>query len=234
MKTGQEFKEIHDSYVIFITASDVIGAGHSLYHVNRMIEETGTYFGDSSHIIYVNGSYKDDNDPVGKLMHDFRCLNSDDMFYQVLAKQVKYFKETEGGLEIMCQVFEDLAEKRVLDEKVNLIKNLMETMKWTAEQAMEAMKISETDKKLLASRLYMNYEKAEGSYAKGDDIISNSSHSQHRQLTDLQKIPCQVPRDSSKNAICHIPVIQQAQQTSQNTKSAAQNIQHKETSSARK
>ncbi len=153
MKTGQEFKEIHDSYVIFITASDVIGAGYSLYHVNRMIEETGTYFGDGSHIIYVNGSYKDDNDPVGKLMHDFRCLNSDDMFYQVLAKQVKYFKETEGGLEIMCQVFEDLAEKRVLDEKVNLIKNLMETMKWTAEQAMEAMKISETDKKLLASRL---------------------------------------------------------------------------------
>ncbi|RKI30530.1 hypothetical protein D7V82_04370 [bacterium 1xD8-6] len=153
LKTGQEFKEIHDSYVIFITASDVIGAGYSLYHVNRMIEETGTYFGDGSHIIYVNGSYKDDNDPVGKLMHDFRCLNSDDMFYQVLAKQVKYFKETEGGLEIMCQVFEDLAEKRVLDEKVNLIKNLMETMKWTAEQAMEAMKISETDKKLLASRL---------------------------------------------------------------------------------
>ena len=153
LKTGQEFKEIHDSYVIFITASDVIGAGYSLYHVNRMIEETGTYFGDGSHIIYVNGSYKDDNDPVGKLMHDFRCLNSADMFYQVLAKQVKYFKETEGGLEIMCQVFEDLAEKRVLDEKVNLIKNLMETMKWTAEQAMEAMKISETDKKLLASRL---------------------------------------------------------------------------------
>ena len=153
LKAGQEFKEIHDSYVIFITASDVIGAGHSLYHVNRMIEETGTYFGDGSHIIYVNGSYKDDNDPVGKLMHDFRCLNSADMFYQVLAKQVKYFKETEGSLEIMCQVFEDLAEKRVLDEKVNLIKNLMETMKWTAEQAMEAMKISEKDKKLLVSRL---------------------------------------------------------------------------------
>lgn len=53
----------------------------------------------------------------------------------------------------MCQAFEDLAEKRVLDEKVSLIKNLMETMKWTAEQAMEAMKISETDKKLLVSKL---------------------------------------------------------------------------------
>ncbi len=153
LKARQEFKEIHDSYVIFITASDVMGAGCPLYHVKRMIEETGTYFGDGSHIIYVNGSYKDDNDPVGKLMHDFRCLSSGDMFYPILAKQVKYFKETEGGREIMCQAFEDLAEKRVLDEKVSLIKNLMETMKWTAEQAMEAMKISETDKKLLVSKL---------------------------------------------------------------------------------
>lgn len=80
LKAGQEFSEIHDSYVIFITASDVIGAGRSLYHVNRMIEETGTYFGDGSHIIYVNGSYKDDNDPVGRLMHDFRCVNYADMF----------------------------------------------------------------------------------------------------------------------------------------------------------
>lgn len=153
LKARQEFKEIHDSYVIFITASDVLGAGCPLYHVKRMIEETGTYFDDGSHIIYVNGSYKDDNDPVGKLMHDFRCLSSADMFYPVLARQVKYFKETEGGLEIMCQAFEDLAEKRVLDEKASLIKNLMETMKWTAEQAMEAMKISETDKKLLVPRL---------------------------------------------------------------------------------
>ena len=153
LRAGQEFKEIHDSYVIFITASDVMGAGRSLYHISRMVEETGTYFGDGSHIIYVNGSYKNDDDPVGKLMHDFRCLNSVDMFYPVLAKQVKYFKETEGGKEIMCQVFEDLAEKRVLDEKVNLIKNLMETMKWTAEQAMEAMKISETDKNRLISML---------------------------------------------------------------------------------
>lgn len=97
LKARQEFKEIHDSYVIFITADDVMGEGCSLYHVNRVIEETGVYFGDGSHIIYVNGSYKDDNDPVGKLMHDFRCISSVDMFYPTLAKQVKYFKETEGG-----------------------------------------------------------------------------------------------------------------------------------------
>ena len=133
-----------------------MGAGCSLYHIDRVVKETGTYFGDGSHIIYVNGGYKDDSDPVGRLMHDFRCLSSVDMFYPVLAKQVNFFKETEGGQDIMCQVFEDLAEKRadekVLDEKAKLVKNLMETMKLTAEQAMEAMKIPETDKEILATR----------------------------------------------------------------------------------
>ena len=89
LKEKQKFKEIHDSYVIFITARDVMRAGLPLYHVNRTVEETGTYFGDGSHIIYVNGSYKDDDDPVGRLMHDFRCLSPVDMFYPILAKQVK-------------------------------------------------------------------------------------------------------------------------------------------------
>lgn len=142
LKAGQEFKKIHDSYVIFITANDVMGAGFSLYHVNRMIKETGTYFGDGSHIIYVNGSYKDDNDPVGKLMHDFRCLSSADMFYRELAKQVKYFKETEGGQEIMCQVFEDLAEKRVTEEKKAFARRLIARGKQTLEEIAEDTDLS--------------------------------------------------------------------------------------------
>lgn len=145
LKAGQEFNEIHDSYVIFITASDVMGAGRSLYHIDRVIKETGAYFGDGSHIIYVNGSYKDDSDPVGKLMHDFRCLSSADMFYPILAKQLKYFKETEGGQNIMCQVFEDLAEKRAekraeearIEEKKTLARRLIARGKLTIEEIAE-------------------------------------------------------------------------------------------------
>ena len=141
LKAKQDFKEIHESYVIFITASDVMGAGLSLYHINRVIEETGVCFNDGSHIIYVNGSYKDDNDPIGKLMHDFRCVNSVDMFYPELAKQVKYFKETEGGQEIMCQVFEDLAEKRAeearIEEKKAFALRMIARGKLTVEEIAE-------------------------------------------------------------------------------------------------
>lgn len=57
----------------------------------------------------------------------------------------------------MCQVFEKLAEKRAEETRIetlyNSINNLMETTKWTAGQAMEAMKISEIDKKLLILKL---------------------------------------------------------------------------------
>ena len=86
------------------------------------------------------------------------------MFYPELSKQVKYFKETEGGREIMCQVFEDLAEKRAneraeevreetrIETLFSSIKNLMKSMKWTAEQAMTAMNVSESDQVLLKSK----------------------------------------------------------------------------------
>lgn len=145
LKEKQDFKEIHDSYVIFITENDVIGAGLSLYHVNRVIEETGEKFGDGSHIIYVNGSYKNDEDPVGKLMHDFRCTSSVDMFYPLLAKQVKYFKETEGGRKIVCKTFEDLAEKRanerVLEEKKASAKRLLSRGKATVEEIAEDLNL---------------------------------------------------------------------------------------------
>lgn len=157
LKENQHFKEIHDSYVIFIVEHDVMGAGLALYHVDRVIKETGECFDDGSHIIYVNGNYKNDDDPVGKLMHDFRCTSSVDMFYPVLAEQVKYFKETERGRKIMCKAFEDLAEKRAEETRIEVlietIKSLMDNLKFTAEQAMVAMNISDKDKTILRTRL---------------------------------------------------------------------------------
>ena len=105
-----------------------------MYHINRVIKETGADFMDGSHIIYVNGSYKNDSEPIGKLMHDFRCTNSVDMFYPQLAKQLRYFKETEGGRKIMCKAFEDLAEKRILEEKKATAQRMIVDGKLSAEE----------------------------------------------------------------------------------------------------
>ena len=86
-------------------------------------------------------------------MHDFGCRRASDMFYTELANQVKYYKETEGGREIMCKAVDDLAENRRLDSLAECIKNLMETMTLTLEEAMNALKVTEADRKVLSKRL---------------------------------------------------------------------------------
>ena len=157
LKGDQEFKEIQDSYVIFITQNDVIGDCLPLYHVERIIKECNRDFADGSHIIYVNGAYKNDNSPIGRLVHDFRCTRSVDMFSDVLKNQVKYYKETEGGREVMCQIIDDVAESRAEAERIdtlfNTMKNLMDSMKWTSKQALEAMRVSDKDQAIILKRL---------------------------------------------------------------------------------
>ena len=44
-------------------------------------------------------------------------------------------------------------ESARLNNLLEIVRNLMELMEWTAEQAMEAMMISESDKELLMTRL---------------------------------------------------------------------------------
>jgi len=151
LKAGQEFSELRDSYMVFITQTDIFGYGIPIYTVNRRFEEIDVPFQDGSHIVYVNGSYKGD-DAVGRLMHDFGCKESKDMYYPELAKGVKHFKE-EGGRKIMCEAVERYGDRRALDKQIEMIKNLMESMKWTAEQAMSAMQISDKDKNILMKRL---------------------------------------------------------------------------------
>lgn len=156
LKKGQKFKELLDSYVIFITENDIVGAGLPMYHVGRTIQETRQLFKDGSHIIYVNGSYRGD-DPIGKLVHDFRCKNSDEMFYSDLADAVQHFKETGGGRKLMSKIVEEYAELRakmaVREQQEKMVKNLMETMKIGLDQAMSALKIPEEDRIILAEKI---------------------------------------------------------------------------------
>lgn len=126
--------------------------GLPMYHVERTVQESGKLFGDGSHIIYVNGSYKNDSDPVGKLMHDFRCTSAVDMFYQELARPVRHFKETEGGRSQVCKAMEEIIDKERIETLFEVVKNLMEAMKMTAEQAMAILKVSDADRAVLVKK----------------------------------------------------------------------------------
>lgn len=104
---GENYEKLNDTYVIFITENDVLEEGLPIYHIQRNIKETDSAFEDGTHIIYVNSQIKDETE-LGKLMHDFLCINAKDMNYQVLADRVRYFKEDEKGVATMCKAMEDM------------------------------------------------------------------------------------------------------------------------------
>ena len=41
-------------------------------------------------------------------MHDFNCTKADEMNFELMAERTKYRKEDPKGVQIMCQIMEDL------------------------------------------------------------------------------------------------------------------------------
>lgn len=180
LKEGQAFRELKDSYVIFIYKHDKFQKGLPLYHVERYVGETNEQFHDGSHIIYVNGNYKG-NDEIGQLMQDFREKNPECMHYTELAESVKHFKEKEGGREEMSEIVEryinerveerveervkecveervkecveERVKERVEKEKTISVQNLMNNMKWTLDQALDALGIKGKERTLITQQL---------------------------------------------------------------------------------
>ncbi len=125
LKSGGETEDIPDSYVIFITENDVMKGNQPLYPVERYvtIREEKVLFGDGSHIIYVNGKYRGD-DEIGRLMHDFSCTEPDDMNFKELAERARYFKKDEKGVAAMCKMMEDMRNKAAREAELNKAKKM--------------------------------------------------------------------------------------------------------------
>lgn len=125
-----------------------------MYHIDRYIRETDELFDDGSHIIYVNGSYKG-NDEIGQLMRDFHQTNPENMHYEALAQGVKHFKETEEGRDNMCEAVEKYAKKYAkkyaVNEKIGSVKNLIKNTKFTLEQALDALEIQGDERAFILS-----------------------------------------------------------------------------------
>ena len=152
LKASQDFKELKDSYVIFIYKKDKFNEGMPVYHIDRYIRETGKFFEDGSHIIYVNGSYKGE-DEIAQLMEDFHQKESEDMHYKALADSVKHFKETEEGRETMCESVKEYAKEYADERDVIKVRKLMENLQLTLEQALNALDIHGTSRTYIEKQL---------------------------------------------------------------------------------
>ena len=93
LKAGKNFENLPESYVIFICEKDVLKENRQIYHISRVIEESGNSFPDKTHIIYLNTG-KTSQDELGKLIEDFYEEDPRKMHSRILSQRVKELKET--------------------------------------------------------------------------------------------------------------------------------------------
>ena len=127
LDANQDFSELPETYIIFITETDFFGEGKPVYPIERINLATGKPFEDGTHILYVNGAYRGDSD-IGKLMHDFNCASADDMNFRIMADNTRYLKENEKGVRSMCKVIEELVKEEREEERQDLKEEIVEKM----------------------------------------------------------------------------------------------------------
>lgn len=124
LHSGQAFKELPDTYTIFITEEDFFGMGKPVYPIERINLAAGTFFEDGEHILYVNGKYEGESD-IGRLMHDFNCTRADDMNYELMAERTRYLKENPKGVSEMCKVMEDMRNETLKESAINTARRML-------------------------------------------------------------------------------------------------------------
>lgn len=115
---GTKFEKVPDVIGIYISKFDIFKSGKTIYHIDRVIRETGEVQENGLQEIYVNTKIDDGSDVAG-LMQIFKDPDAYDFekFPKVSGRK-KRFKESEGGDKTMCDLVENYAKKKVAEAAI--------------------------------------------------------------------------------------------------------------------
>ena len=109
---GAKFKNVPDVIAIYISKFDMFQSEKTVYHIDRVVRETGEVQDNGLQEIYVNTKIDDGTD-IAELMHIFTDGDAYDFEkFPKVSKRKKQFKESEGGNEEMCDLVENYARER--------------------------------------------------------------------------------------------------------------------------
>lgn len=128
---GTKFKHVPDVISIFISKFDMFKSGETVYHIDRVVRETGEIQDNGQQEIYVNTKIDDGTD-IAELMRIFKESDAYDFEkFPNVSKRKREFKESEGGETEVCELVEmygrQCAEKATKESAketaYNLLKN---------------------------------------------------------------------------------------------------------------
>lgn len=103
---GSKFKDVPELCAIYISKRDFFGKGKTIYHVDRVLRETGEVVDNGLTEIYVNAHVKDGS-PTSELMTIFTQDDAyDEEKFPVTSRRKRYFKEDQKGVEEMCEIMD--------------------------------------------------------------------------------------------------------------------------------
>lgn len=126
---GDYFKDILELYIVYISESDFLKEGKTIYHVDKVLRETGTVIDDGLHEIFVNTQIDDGTD-IAELMSCFKQKEVNNPKFPETSAEVTRLKETEGGTTAVCEVmekYEKIAVSNALqNERIEKIIRMLE------------------------------------------------------------------------------------------------------------
>ena len=112
-KIHEEAKKMNpiDECVVFISRFDIFNEDRSLYHVDRVIRETGKKVDNGLEEVYVNAKVKDGSE-VSELMEVFVNDSAYSDKFPITSDRKRRYKETEEGQQTMCEIYGKNCKRR--------------------------------------------------------------------------------------------------------------------------
>jgi len=144
---GENYENVNDVYVIYISKFDIFHRRRRLYHVERSFYDKGEFVPvqDGEHFIYANASNNVDveaeDDDVAELMEFFKNSQGQNDKFHRLTNRVHDLKNNESEVNTMCKLVEDFAKEYAKE----LIFDLVRTGALSAEIGAEKLDLSVED-----------------------------------------------------------------------------------------
>lgn len=113
---GECFEKVPRVIIVYISEKDFLGYGKTIYHIDKVIRETGIAIDDGLLEVFVNMKV-DDKTQIAELMKCFNETEIDNPKFPKLSRRAKFLKESEGGMMIMCDVMEEYMEQARQEER---------------------------------------------------------------------------------------------------------------------
>lgn len=122
---GEKFDDVIELYVVYISEFDFLKGGKTIYHVDKVLRETGTVIDDGLHEIFIN-TVIDDGTDIADLMSCFMKKEVKNPKFPALTAEMTRLKETEGGVQAVCDVMKKYEDIAVRNERIEMVKKMIE------------------------------------------------------------------------------------------------------------